>query len=216
MDESVETAEELYLTDKEIFLKIWTTPRPVFKYINDNSYGKYVTVLLVFAGMLDAFDRATTQHMGNIMPVWGVLLLCICGGALFGWISYYIYAALLSWTGSWLKGEGNTDSILRVLAYALIPTVLSLIPLALKIAAYGNGVFTTEGLPGANWSDMIFQYGIGAVNLVLNVCTLVLYVVGISEVQKFSVWKAILNLLLPILIIGVPIYVIVTLATGSF
>jgi hypothetical protein len=36
----------------------------------------------------------------------------------FGWISYYIYAALISWSGKWMNGKGNTQLILRILSYA--------------------------------------------------------------------------------------------------
>ena len=80
------------LTDKEIFSKIWTKPRLIFKFINDNHYDKFVKLLLVLAGISRAFDRASMKDMGDKMSIWGILSLSIILGGLLGWISYYIYA----------------------------------------------------------------------------------------------------------------------------
>ena len=40
-----ELEEDIVLTDKEIFTSIWFEPRRVFKFINDNKYEKYVTII---------------------------------------------------------------------------------------------------------------------------------------------------------------------------
>src|SRR5678815_4890564 len=116
--------EKLQLTDKEIFTKIWTYPRQVFKFLDETYYDKFVTILLVLAGISRTFDRASLQNMGDKMSLGGVIAFCIVAGVLLGWISYYIYAALLSWTGKWLNGQGNTKSILRMLAHAMLPTIV--------------------------------------------------------------------------------------------
>ena len=60
-----EIEKPLSFTDKEIFTKIWTKPREVLRYIHDNKYDKYVTVLLVLAGISRAFDRAVMKDMGD-------------------------------------------------------------------------------------------------------------------------------------------------------
>ena len=46
--ESTSKVKAINLTDKEVFTKIWTSPRMVFRYINDNKYDKYVNILLFF------------------------------------------------------------------------------------------------------------------------------------------------------------------------
>ena len=111
----------IHLTDQEIFTTIWTSPRQVFKFINDNQYGKHATVLLILAGISSAFDRAVMKDMGDQMSLATIVALCIVFGAIFGWLTYYIYAALISWTGGWLDGRGNTSAILRVLAMRCCP-----------------------------------------------------------------------------------------------
>jgi len=204
--------ESINLTDKDLFIKIWTTPRQVFKYINDNHYEKYVTVLLVLSGISRSFDRASIKNMGDKMSIWAILGLCIILGGLLGWISYYIYAALVSWTGKWLKGQGDTSSILRIFSYAMIPSIIALLFLIPQIGIYGVEIFKEDGdITSASWISNILVYGSMFLEVVLGIWTLIFCVVGISEVQKLSIGKSILNLLLPILVILVPILIIVLL-----
>ena len=204
--------EKLQLTDKEIFTKIWTYPRQVFKFLDETYYDRFETILLVLAGISRTFDRASLKNMGDKMSLGGVIAFCIVAGGLLGWISYYIYAALLSWTGKWLNGQGNTKSILRMLAHAMLPTIVALIFLIPQIIIYGNEVFKSEGdIISAGLTSNIIVYGSMILEFILGVWTIILVVIGLSVVQKISIGKSILNLLLPILIILVPILLIVFL-----
>jgi hypothetical protein len=132
-------------SDKDIFTTIWTSPRQVFKYINDNHYDKYSTVLLVLSGISRSFDRASLKDMGDSQSLPTIIGMCIVAGGLFGWMTYYIYAALISWTGTWLKAKGDTKSIIRILSYAMLPSVVALVFLVPQIIIYGNEIFKSEG-----------------------------------------------------------------------
>jgi hypothetical protein len=198
--------KQLYFTDKDIFTKIWTSPRKVFRFINDTQYDKYVKVLLVLAGISRAFDRASMKDMGDNMSLLSIIGFSVLVGGLLGWISYYIYAALVSWTGKWLKGQGNTSSILRILSYAMTPAIFSLIFLIPQIGIYGNEMFKSDGdIISAGLIANIFVYSSIIIELILGIWTMVLCIIGISEVQKISIGKSILNLFLPIIVILIPI-----------
>lgn len=197
------------LTDEDIFTKIWTQPRRVLKYINDTHYEKYFYILLFFAGVSGAFDRASMKNMGDNVSLLTIMLSCVLGGGFLGWISYYIYAALLSWTGKWLDGKGNTSSIYRIIIYASVPSILSLLLLVPQLVVYGEDVFKsyTDLTDGGIVGNIIF-WGSVLFEVVLSCITFVFMVIGISEVQKISVGKAVFNLILPFLVIIVPILLI--------
>ncbi|MDX1315685.1 MAG: Yip1 family protein [Eudoraea sp.] len=198
------------LTDKEIFTQIWTSPRKVFKYINDNQYDQYVYLLLALAGITNGFNRAVDRDLGDTMSLWGIIGMSVILGGLLGWISYYIYAGLISITGKWLKGIGNTSSLLRAFSYALIPTVLALLIVFVQISVYGRELFKSDGdLTSAGLIPNLVFYGSFVIELILGIWTLVLFVVAVSEVQKFSIGKSILNMLIPIILIAVPIGLII-------
>ncbi|HMR82813.1 MAG TPA: Yip1 family protein [Niabella sp.] len=198
-----------YRTGKDIFLKIWSSPRAVFKYIIAQNYDRYVTALLMLSGISRAFDRAAVRNLGDKMSLWGIVAICIILGGLFGWVYYYIYAAMINWTGKWLKGLGDTKSILRVMAYAMIPSIVALLFFIPQVAIYGIEMFKNKGdITGAGLISNILVYGSVFIELVLGVWTIVLFITGISEVQKFSIGKAILNVLLPIFIIFLPLLIL--------
>lgn len=210
LDEDLITeTESLELTDGEIFTKIWTSPRLVFRYLNDNRYDKFVNILLILAGITKAFDKASTRNMGDNLPLIAVLAICIIGGGLFGWISYYIYAALTSWTGNWLKGKGDTDSLLRMISHAMIPLIAAMILFIPQILVFGNELFQSDiNVYSTGLLSTLIYYFIFFIELSVSIWTIVLVVIGISEVQKFSIGKSILNMILPLLLIVVPIAMI--------
>jgi len=198
------------MSDMEIFTEIWTSPRKVFRYLNERNYDKYVTILLVLSGISSAFTQAASKNMGDKMSISVIIGICIFSGGLFGWLFYYIYAALTSWTGKCLKGEGNTKSILRTISHAMIPSVIALGLLIPQISIYGNEVFKSDGeIISAGLISNILVYLSMFLEFVLAIWTIVLLVIGISEVQKFSIGKSMLNMLMVGLVVVIPIFLII-------
>ena len=194
--------EQENFSDKEIFTKIWTSPRKVFKYIVNSNYRKYSATLLVLAGISNIFFQSINKNLGNNFSLLGIILFCIIAGGLLGWMSFYFYAALLSWTGKWLKGEGNTDSFVRIISYAMIPSIVAMLLLIPQIYILGADLFTANhNFEGASvLSRMISGIVLmitGVLQMILGIWTMVLCVIGISEVQEFSIGKSILNMLIP-------------------
>ena len=194
---------EEYLDKKEIesnlFIKIWTAPRIVFRFIHENRYEKYMWFLLILAGISNGFDRASRENMGDTGSLASILFMGIIMGGLLGWIGYYIYSALISWTGKLLNGKANTTAIIRVMAYGSIPSIAALILLVTQMIIYGKEIFASEPVYESGILANILFYGLVFIELVLNIWSLVLYVIGLSEVQQFPIWKAVVNLLLPAL-----------------
>jgi hypothetical protein len=198
MNEIEQLPERTTISEKDIFIKIMTSPREAFKFINDYKYEKHLYILLFLAGIVRSFDKASTKNMGDNFSIWSIIAICVIFGGLFGWITYYIYAAFISWCGGWMNGKGNTQSILRILGYALFPSILSFIILIPQIAIYGNEIFKSENdFYSSGLVDSIIYYGFLIIEFTLGIWSLVLCVIGISEVQQLSIGKSILNLLLP-------------------
>ena len=203
MENNTDTLQkETILTDKDIFIKIWTSPRIVFKSINDKRYNKFITVLMILGGILSALNRAMNMNMGDRMNLMSVLIVCVIGGGIFGFLYFYIFAAMLSWTGKWLKGIGNTKSLLRMISYALIPSLIVLSLMIIRIVLFGNDEFksTVDLFENGILYTIITLLSI-LVEIGIGVWTLVILIIGTSEVQKLSIGKAILNLILPVIII---------------
>lgn len=207
--------ESPQLSDKEVFQGLWSSPKKVLKYINDYEYKKHFYLLLVLAGIVRYFDNASNNNMADHYPLWMILSMGVIFGGLFAWIGFYIYSSLLSWTGKWLNAEGTRERLMRILVYASYPVIFSLFITALQILTFGADLFKSEwGEIELDSSDQLIVYVTSAVKLILSIWTLVLIVLGIAEVQKLSIGKAILNLILPALVLIIPIALVMMLFTS--
>lgn len=197
------------IKDEDLFIKIWTSPRQVFKYLNDNQYDKYTTLLLTLAGFSDGFQVALTTvedtSISLVSLAETIILYAILGG-LFGWVSYYFYAALIVWTGKLMNGAGEIKSVLRVLSYAMLPNLVILAFTILQIIIDGVTLFgESRGISYEIWSIKIFVFVSVTLTYIFLIWVLILSIIGISEVQKISIPKAILNLIVSYVVIAIPI-----------
>ncbi len=203
------TDDKIIYSDKDIFLGIWTSPRKIFKYINDNKYDKYTLILIVLVGISGVMENVISSDSGDFMSFLGLLGLFLILGAVAGALLMYIYAALVSWSGQFLQGKGDTNSLLRILAYANIPSVVSLILVIPQIIAYGVAIFKGEGDIFGTSIFLNIIWSIAAIlQIVLGILSIVFSIIGVSEVQKVSIFQAIINLLLPSFILFVPFVLI--------
>ncbi len=189
------------LTDKDVFSKIWIQPRKVFRFIHETGYNNYFYLLLIVTGIISTLQRKLDKGIEQDDVV-GVVVMSVIFGGLFGWIGTYIYASLISFTGKWLDGKAKTHRILRTLAYANIPFVCSIIIHLTQLYLIKYDVLSNSFSEN---EQVALQYGFIAAKGILMLWTLVLYVIGIAEVQGFSIMNAILNLLAPILMFLIPI-----------
>lgn len=106
-------------------------------------------------------------------------------------------------------------SILRMLAYAMLPSIVTLIFLIAEIGIYGIEMFKSDTqITSTDWISTIFLFGAIFLQVILGIWTIVFFVVGLSEVQKFSIGKSILNLLLALALVLFPIVMLILLFKG--
>ncbi len=204
-----EEEQPITLTDKEIFTKIWTAPRMVFKFIEAHKYEGNQTILLVIAGIAGALQRASDRSLGDDADLLMVIVTSLVAGVLTAFIFYPFYALLVSWTGKWLKGKADTASVLRVFAFSSIPSIFVLILTVLAILFLGKEFFLSEtSLLFESTPHTIIFLGLLIPQVILAIWSLILFVIGLSEVQQFSILKAIINIILPILIIAIPLLIV--------
>ncbi|HLP64761.1 Yip1 family protein [Flavobacterium sp.] len=196
----------------ELFKTVLLDPKRAFKFIHKYEYENHVKVLLVLAGISGTFDRAVNNNSGDDMSLGGVIAMSVIVGGLLGWISYYLYAALMSWTGGWLNGNAGTSDLLRIIAYANIPSILGLIIMIFQLILVGNSYFqSTIYLDEYGTAVTILYYGLAIAQLGLGIWNVFLLVIGVAEAQQFGYGKAFLNVILPIIVIVVPIALLVLL-----
>ncbi|MET0946747.1 MAG: YIP1 family protein [Flavobacterium sp.] len=198
MIENTNYQQETIVTPKNILTKIWVSPKETLTFINSYRYNKNVILFLTLSGIVKSFDKAISKNVGDNLSIWTIVFFAIISGIFFGWIINYVYAFSISWTGRWFNGAGDTQSILRMIAYSSLPIIVSLFFLCLRILIYGNAIFQSNFFDLYNGLfDTFIYWTFYFIDLILILWTVALLVIGTSVVQKISTVKAILNLILP-------------------
>jgi hypothetical protein len=176
-------------------------PKETFKYIFEHISKESVFIFFVLAGIAKAVDRLLDKELvNNPFDVGQLAIRIILGGAL-GWISYYIIAWFLEFAGGLLKGKATLSQYKRVLAWSLVPVIISLFILIPQYFIYGAGSNNAVWETGFSMSStglVIFT----VLTFILDLWALVILVIGVAFIQNFSIGRAILNIVLPILVIG--------------
>ena len=194
---------------KNLMLNIVKNPRLAFNSVIDEKLSKTKFLLLSLLGISALFSNAISKNLGDNFDSTKLVLYLLVTGPIFGILWAYLISALISWTGKWIKGYAKTNQVLNVLSIAAIPLILILMVNALFVAIFGSGIFKS-GFDIQEYSTLsILIYKIGNfVKTILLLYYLFLFVIGISTLQGFSIFKSILNILLALLTIVLPFVII--------
>ncbi|MGB0425168.1 MAG: YIP1 family protein [Flavobacteriales bacterium] len=205
-DDYYEEKEEINLSDREVFTKIWFKPKMVFEFIHSKNYDKYMLLLVVLYGVGQIIDRMYERGFGSGATFVGSLFAVVIVGGLVGWLGALIYAALMSWTGSWIGGKSSTTPIYTVLAYSYIPANVGVILWGIAVLFIESGAL--DSISNSNLIEQVLLAIVLIIQVVLGIWSLGLLVIGLSEIQKISIGKAILNVFLPWLVIVLPLIIL--------
>ncbi|NRB59279.1 MAG: YIP1 family protein [Winogradskyella sp.] len=203
------------LTDIEegkLLYQIWFQPKETLKYILKNCPEKYMIVLFMLGGIVDAISRASDKGLGDSRSTLSVLLIAFLFGGIFGLITNFIYAWALSVTGQWLKGKANASKFRTVIAWSLVPSIASLFLIIPELIILGDDLFKSEPIVDTAVNSIAW-FIFGIMEITLGVWTIIILVKGIAMVQNFTIGKAILNMILPILIILAPLMLLLLIVS---
>lgn len=192
------------------WISIWTKPRKTIRYIVSRDPEQFFFPLAIAYGIVTSLNRASSKSMGDDLPIWGIILLCIIIGGIGGIISIYISGALIHWTGEKLGGKGSHEEIRAALVWGNIPAIFCSILWIPEFAIFGSEMFTTK-TPHIDSS-----LGLGLLLIAFSIIEISIAVIWnaivlfkcLGEVQEFSAWKAFGNMLLAMLVILVPVLLV--------
>ncbi len=196
------------------WLTMWTAPRETLREILEAYPEQRVLLLAILAGIAWAFHAAVAQHIGRWNNLWVILLFCVIGGAVLGGvIGIYVGSYLLWRSGRWLGGLASLQQIRIAMVWAFVPLIWSAILYLPLLVLEGKELFVRGALPTTANPLLIFALlTLSFVQWTAYVWHKVVIVLCLAEVQKFSIWKAVANVLLGWAIVGVPIIILIVVA----
>ena len=180
-------------------LSIWFKPKETFDLLLEN-INKDNNYLLIFYGiaLTIAIPAVLVEKSLFELGIIYLISLIFLGSFIGGLMLQYIWVYIFWIFGKILQGKADQKQIRVVLAYSILPFIFKSFIMLLRVIIK----FGTE----FSFKDIVLFDNL--TNFILAVLYLRFFVIGLSKVQKFSYGYALINILLPIIILGVLIYII--------
>jgi hypothetical protein len=202
----MDTREEQTLNP---WISMWVEPRETIQQIISSNPTRMVLLLAALSGFGSALDKASIKSMGDMFELPIIFSIAAIAGPIGGILSLYLGGALVRWTGTWIGGVASSQNIRAALAWSSVPLIWALLIWIPELALIGDELFTSETpRMDASYTLLLAFLGLSLIELVIAIWTLVILLKSLGQVQGFSAWRALGNLLLSVLVIVVPILII--------
>ena len=166
-----------------------------------------------------ALQLAQNFSLGTRFPVAGIVAGALILAIILGAVMINITTALFTWTGKWIGGVGTYQQIRAAVAWSNMPSVVNIAVWMINLAVFGVRIFRNDFVETqfvGNELSIIFFTAV--IQLGVAVWAFIITLKALGEVQGFSAWKALLNILIPIFVIFVGVSILAwlfTLLTGT-
>lgn len=183
------------------WLEIWIRPRKTIRRFVDTDPTRHVLLLASLAGVEGIVVFASQSSLGDQTSLPVILLLAVIVGPLLGLVNLYFSGALYSWTGSWFGGQATSREVRAAVAWSGVTSVAGLALWIPQLLLFGQELFTKQRpMIEANPYLALALWPFYFARLVLVVWGYVILVKTLTEVHRFSAWKALGAILLPLLV----------------
>ncbi len=194
---------------------IWNKPRQTIREIVRTNPSLHLFPLSMIYGFPVLVHLAQFFSLGAMWSTWAVVLVALILSPIVGYIGISFWSILVKWTGNWIGGKGSYREVRASVAWANVPNLVNVISWIVLAALLGAGLFT----PGISGGEVTIGMAraltiIFGVQLVVSIWAFVILIIGLSEVQKFSVLRAICNILIPCVILVALGWVLNTIMLG--
>ncbi|MEN9655079.1 MAG: hypothetical protein RL235_1191 [Chlamydiota bacterium] len=197
------------------WLTIWTRPRETIRHIihhNPNQSLWWLATIYGFSSLLNSFQAAA---LGSLDGGVGLLLfLAVLFAPLWGYLVFSVWSWVVLWTGRMFKGQGEYAAVRAAYAWSCVPLLINGILWLILISLFGVALFldTAEEVHFSDgWLVVLFVTLLGKVAMVI--WSLVIYLNALAEVQRFSMLRAIGNVIVAGIACGVVLGVLGSLIT---
>lgn len=189
------------------WLSIWARPRDTIRKIVKFNPKYRFAVLSFLYGFPILLHTAQNLNMGATFTTVGIVLVAIVLGTFAGMLGIVIASGLIYWTGKWIGGKDNYQNVRAAVAWSNVPNFVAILVWVALIAAFADRVFLE------NFDDMNFVGNMSVIisgtlffQAVISIWSFVILVKSLGEVQGFSAWKGVLNVLIPFFMVGVALW----------
>lgn len=188
-------------------LMIFLRPRPSIREIirKNNKFAEFLLIVLV--GFSYSLDKASISGAGDTLEFYYLIPICLIAGIPYGFLQIYFWSSLLFMFGILLNGKASFQEIVTAVSWSSLPVVIGLLIWIPELYFFGGYELFQSDMPTLSASESLsglyvyFLYFEG----MLSACWYLLLIPMLSEVQKITIKKSLINAFLPLIIV-LPVY----------
>lgn len=194
------------------WLEIWTQPRATIRRIVSENPNRSIWWLAAIYGFGSLMNNFQTMALGRSMTMLAIFLIALIFAAIWGYIFFSIWSAVVHWVGKLFKGEGSFQAVRAAYSWSCVPLAINIPLWVLLGVVFGHHLFSaqsgTEGMPNLQLFVLFFVL---IARLILAVWSLVIYFNALAEVQQYSVLRAILNVIVAGILLSAAVWILWTI-----
>jgi hypothetical protein len=191
---------------------MWVRPRETLRAILSYNKSYLLKLLYWIYGVPVLLQVAQNASLGDRFSMGAIAGGVIVCGMLIGFVGINLMAALFHWTGRWIGGVGSFQELRAAVAWASVPSVVSIVIWATQIVMFGRQLFSVTFF---TVPMMGVQLGIVYISSIISIVAMIWGIIillkAVGEAQQFPAWKALLNVLLPFIVIFVGLKLLIWL-----
>lgn len=183
---------------------IWTKPRATIQslVLKNPSYG-FKRLSWIY-GFTIALSLSKLFSLITLYSLWVIVLGSLLLGIVFGAIAITISTYILYWCGRFIGGNASFKQMRCVVAWSNLPVLINVLIWILLISIFKEQVFYADfsvKVALAHKTGLFLLVMLG--QSIAAICSFVILIQGLREVQGFSIWKGLLNIIIFIVALAI-------------
>lgn len=190
---------------KSAWLTIWVHPRDTIRKIVAKNPNKGLWILALIYGFSSLLGTFQSFSLGSHVGAIAIFILALVFAPIWGYIIFSVWGWVILWTGKMLKGAADFRQVRASFAWSNVPMIVSDLIWIITIAVAGSAIFMPQANDGNNIAQgaSYLLLAFALVKVVMSIWSLVICVNTLAEVQRYSVLRAIGNLILAAILIAI-------------
>lgn len=183
---------------KRAWLRMWVEPKETIREIVSSDPKRGFLPLSIIYGLPIALNLIQSLALSTMVPLWAVLLGSLVLSPFLGMAGILVSAWLLEWAGRLLGGVGRFPQIRAAVTWSNLPGVVTIAMWLLLLGLFGARALDRDF---AQAQFVGYQAGVlfitMLIEMVASIWGFVILLNTLSEVQRFSLWRAFFNVAIP-------------------
>lgn len=187
------------LEGKNPWISIWWEPKQTVRSLVQVNPKLHMGWLCFFYGLPMALNFAQSYSFIEVLPIWAILFSAVIIAPFIGMVGLSVSAWFLQWTGRLIGGKGDFQNVRCSIAWSNVPNVFTIAMWGVLVGVFGTDTFRKDFVDATfNGYQSGILFLVFLIESIASIWGFVILLKTLSEVQGFSVWKALLNVAIPI------------------